>query len=69
MRAVIIDGPGNIRVGSVPDPTPKPDEVVIRVGACGICGTDLHNYWLNGGPLLISSSTRSDQQAGIKKGT
>lgn len=42
MRAVIIDGPGNFRVGSVPDPTPKPDEVVIRVGACGICGTDLH---------------------------
>jgi len=42
MRAVIIDGPGNFRVGSVPDPTPQPDEVVIRVGACGICGTDLH---------------------------
>src|SRR5437763_8385035 len=42
MRAVIIDGPGNIRVGSIPDPTPQPDEVVIRVGACGICGTDLH---------------------------
>lgn len=42
MRAVIIEGPGNFRVGSVPDPTPQPDEVVIRVGGCGICGTDLH---------------------------
>ena len=42
MRAVIIDAPGNIRVGRLPDPTPKPDELVIRVGACGICGTDLH---------------------------
>lgn len=42
MRAVIIDAPGNIRVGSLPDPTPKPDELLIRVGACGICGTDLH---------------------------
>jgi 2-desacetyl-2-hydroxyethyl bacteriochlorophyllide A dehydrogenase len=42
MRAVIIDAPGNMRVGSLPDPTPKPDELVIRVGACGICGTDLH---------------------------
>jgi len=42
MRAVIIDAPGNIRVGSVPDPTPHPDEVVVRVEACGICGTDLH---------------------------
>ena len=42
MHAVIIDAPGNMRVGSLPDPTPKPDELVIRVGACGICGTDLH---------------------------
>ncbi len=42
MRAAIIDAPGNMRVGSLPDPTPKPDELVIRVGACGICGTDLH---------------------------
>ncbi len=42
MRAAIIDAPGNIRVGSLPDPTPKPDGLVIRVGACGICGTDLH---------------------------
>lgn len=42
MRAVIIEKPGTIQVGSVPDPTPKPDELIIRVGACGICGTDLH---------------------------
>jgi 2-desacetyl-2-hydroxyethyl bacteriochlorophyllide A dehydrogenase len=42
MRAVIIDRPGEIRVGTVADPTPKADELVIRVGACGICGTDLH---------------------------
>jgi threonine dehydrogenase-like Zn-dependent dehydrogenase len=42
MRAVIIDQPGSVRVGNVPDPTPEPDELIIRVGACGICGTDLH---------------------------
>ncbi len=42
MRAAIIDTPGNVRVGSVPDPAPGSDELLIRVGACGICGTDLH---------------------------
>jgi NADPH2:quinone reductase len=42
MRAVVIDAPGSIRVDSVPDPTLRPDEVLVRVGACGICGTDLH---------------------------
>jgi scyllo-inosose 3-dehydrogenase len=31
-----------IRVAHLPDPAPKRDEVVIRVGACGICGSDLH---------------------------
>jgi NADPH2:quinone reductase len=42
MRAVIVDKPGTVHVGTAPDPTPKADEVLIRVGACGICGTDLH---------------------------
>ncbi|HXG40541.1 MAG TPA: scyllo-inosose 3-dehydrogenase [Candidatus Limnocylindrales bacterium] len=31
-----------IRLVELPDPTPRPDEVVIRVRACGICGSDLH---------------------------
>ncbi|GHO83286.1 zinc-dependent alcohol dehydrogenase family protein [Dictyobacter formicarum] len=42
MRAAIIEKPGEIRVGSVLDPTPRPYELIVRVGACGICGTDLH---------------------------
>lgn len=42
MRAAIITEPGSLTVGDRPEPTPAPDGVVIRVGACGICGTDLH---------------------------
>src|SRR5438128_1442415 len=42
MRAVIIDAPTSMQVGNVPDPTPRSDELLIRVEACGICGTDLH---------------------------
>jgi 2-desacetyl-2-hydroxyethyl bacteriochlorophyllide A dehydrogenase len=42
MRAAIIDQPGSIRVGEVPDPKPRERQVVVKVGACGICGTDLH---------------------------
>src|SRR5438067_2496238 len=42
MRAAIIDRPGEIRVGEVPDPKPGERQVVVKVGACGICGTDLH---------------------------
>ncbi|MBB3049978.1 NADPH2:quinone reductase [Prauserella isguenensis] len=42
MRAAIIDTPGSVRVGEVPDPKPADHDVVVEVGACGICGTDLH---------------------------
>lgn len=42
MRAVVVDGPGVVRVAEVPEPAPAPDEVVVEVGACGICGTDVH---------------------------
>jgi threonine dehydrogenase-like Zn-dependent dehydrogenase len=33
-----------IHVGQAPDPTPKEDEVIIQVGAVGICGSDMHMY-------------------------
>ncbi|MGI8695805.1 MAG: zinc-dependent alcohol dehydrogenase family protein [Mycobacteriales bacterium] len=42
MRAAIIDQPGQVRVGDVPEPVPGEGGIVVRVGACGICGTDQH---------------------------
>jgi len=42
MKAAVITGVGQAEVSQVPDPTPGPREVVVRVAACGICGTDLH---------------------------
>ncbi len=29
---------------TVPDPTPGPREVIVRIGACGVCGSDTHCY-------------------------
>lgn len=42
MQAAVINRPGEVDVGEVPDPRPGPEEVVVAVSACGICGTDLH---------------------------
>jgi 2-desacetyl-2-hydroxyethyl bacteriochlorophyllide A dehydrogenase len=42
MRALVLDHPGSFRVADVPDPTPQPTQIVVRVECCGICGTDLH---------------------------
>ena len=42
MKAAVISEPGKVGVESVPDPTPGPRDIVVRVAGCGICGTDLH---------------------------
>jgi len=42
VRAVIIEAPGVVRVDDLPEPEPGSGEVLLQVGACGICGTDLH---------------------------
>jgi 2-desacetyl-2-hydroxyethyl bacteriochlorophyllide A dehydrogenase len=42
MRAAIIEAPGKVSVETVPDPTPGPRDVLVKVAACGLCGTDLH---------------------------
>jgi 2-desacetyl-2-hydroxyethyl bacteriochlorophyllide A dehydrogenase len=42
MKAVMVDEPSAVRVVDLPEPAPGPDEVVLKVGACGICGTDIH---------------------------
>jgi threonine dehydrogenase-like Zn-dependent dehydrogenase len=44
MKAALFYGGTDIRVQEVPDPTPDPGEVVVRVQAAGICGSDLHGY-------------------------
>ena len=41
MRAVECRGTEAV-VTEVPDPTPAPDEVVVEVDACGLCGSDVH---------------------------
>jgi propanol-preferring alcohol dehydrogenase len=43
MRAMMFHAPGNsLRETEVPDPKPGPEQVLVRVRACGICRTDLH---------------------------
>ncbi len=33
-----------MRLEEIPEPTPGPGEVIVRVAACGICGSDLEGY-------------------------
>jgi (R,R)-butanediol dehydrogenase/meso-butanediol dehydrogenase/diacetyl reductase len=43
MRAAIMQGLHKpLIIGTLPDPTPGAGELVVKVGRCGICGSDLH---------------------------
>jgi (R,R)-butanediol dehydrogenase/meso-butanediol dehydrogenase/diacetyl reductase len=61
MRAVVVEGPRSLAVQTVPDPAPGPDELILRVAACGICGSDLH---LHQGGLLPPGSIMGHEFSG-----
>lgn len=43
MRAMVLERVGSpLVLRDVPDPTPGPGQVLIRVTACAVCRTDLH---------------------------
>jgi threonine dehydrogenase-like Zn-dependent dehydrogenase len=46
MQAAVYYGPRDIRVEDVPLPDLAEDELLVRIKACGICGSDLHMYRL-----------------------
>jgi L-iditol 2-dehydrogenase len=41
MRALVVERPGAAALQRVPRPVPGPGEVLVRVGAVGICGSDV----------------------------
>ncbi len=44
MRASVLTGPQTIELQERPVPEPGPDEVLVRVGSVGVCGSDVHYY-------------------------
>lgn len=40
MTAAVLHGPFDLRIQQVPVPQPGPEEVLLKVHACAICGTD-----------------------------
>jgi 2-desacetyl-2-hydroxyethyl bacteriochlorophyllide A dehydrogenase len=58
VKAALFYGGTDIRVEEVPTPEPGPGEVLVRVTAAGICGSDLHGYrgvspWQARGPQKV----------------
>jgi len=40
MKQIVLHGPDDWRLDDVPDPDPGPRDALVRIAACGICGTD-----------------------------
>lgn len=59
-RSAVLFGPRDIRVEERPVPAPAPDEVLVRITAVGVCGSDVHFYhdgrlgdWTVKDPLML----------------
>jgi L-iditol 2-dehydrogenase len=44
MKALLLSEYNQLDITDLPAPTPGPDEILVRVAACGICGSDVHGY-------------------------
>src|SRR6266850_170020 len=44
MKVLLLSQYKHLEIAELPEPTPGPGEVLVRVAACGICGSDVHGY-------------------------
>lgn len=44
MVAAVLPSAGRVEIEDLPRPEAGPDEIVVKVGACGLCGTDQHIF-------------------------
>ncbi len=72
MKALVLVEYGKLGIREVPTPQPGPGEVLVRVEACGICGSDVHGLDGSTGrripPLIMgheAAGTIADLGAGV----
>jgi len=44
MKALLLSKYKHLEIADLPEPKAGPGEVLVRVAACGICGSDVHGY-------------------------
>jgi len=68
MKAAVLHGAREIRTETVPDPVLEPHGVIIKVKACGVCGSDLHVYKRDGHEGTIFGHEFSGEIAEVGSG-
>ncbi len=64
IKGVVYYAPGDIRVEQVPMPANGVDELLLRVDACAVCGTDLKSM-LSGNPRIQAPRVMGHEFTGI----
>ncbi len=62
MKASVVTGPGETRVDDVPKPTVGPADVLVKIRACGICGSDA--FYISIGGLREGQTPLGHEPAG-----
>ena len=44
MKALLLSAYNELEIADLPEPAPGDEDVLIRVAACGICGSDVHGF-------------------------
>jgi (R,R)-butanediol dehydrogenase/meso-butanediol dehydrogenase/diacetyl reductase len=63
MRAAVFHGNHDLRIEEVPEPVAGPGDLLLRVGAAGICGTDAHEY--SAGPRMFPIAERDPRTSHV----
>jgi L-iditol 2-dehydrogenase len=65
MQVSVLRGVGEVAVEERPVPEPGPDEVLVRIGSVGVCGSDVH-YYEHGriGPYVVERPLVLGHEAG-----
>lgn len=64
MKSVIVSGAGSTAIVEIPTPTPGPDDVLIKMRACGICGSNGFYVEIGGIPPLQGKTPLGHEPAG-----
>ena len=48
MKQIVVYGPNDVRLDDIPEPNAGPRDALVRVAACGICGTDVSYVRMGG---------------------
>lgn len=68
MKALLLTDASKLDLVDFPDPKPADDEVLLRIRACGICGSDIHGWDGSSGrrrPPLIMGHEASGEIAAV----